>query len=228
MGSILLLHGAIGAKDQLQETAGLLSAHHDVYCMNFSGHGGEPFSDTDFSIERFAKEVLDCMSLNKIDSANIFGYSMGGYVGLYLARHYPEKIKSVATLGTKFDWDPTIAEKEIQLLNAEKIEAKLPTFAAILKKRHEPNDWKTVLQRTADMLVAMGKHNPLTKEDHSLVQQPILLILGDRDKMVSLEETLGVYSRLPNAQLSILPATPHPIEMVKTERLVFEIISFLA
>jgi len=39
-------------------------------------------------------------------------------------------------------------------------------------------------------------------------------MLGDRDKMVSQEETARIQKSIPNAQLAILPGTPHPIEQV--------------
>jgi hypothetical protein len=41
-----------------------------------------------------------------------------------------------------------------------------------------------------------------------------MLLLGDRDKMVLLEETVAVYKSLPNAQMAVLPCTAHPIEQV--------------
>jgi pimeloyl-ACP methyl ester carboxylesterase len=127
----------------------------------------------------------------------------------------------------KFYWDNAVAAKEITMLNAEKIEEKLPVFADNLKKRHLPQDWKMVLQKTADMLNSMGNKNPLATEDYLSIEHPALLMLGDRDKMVSLAETLAVYQALPHAQLSILPGTAHPIELISTERLAYEIRAFL-
>ena len=47
-----------------------------------------------------------------ITRADIFGYSMGGYVALHAARRHPERIGSIMTLGTKFAWDTPTAEKE--------------------------------------------------------------------------------------------------------------------
>ena len=228
MEHLILLHGAIGDKEQFTK-AGILDqlAEYPVHCLNFNGHGGKPLSPENFSIAYFAKEVIAFMDDKKIEQANIFGYSMGGYVGMYLAIHYPEKINRLITLGTKFKWDNAIAEKEVQLLNAGKLAEKLPAFAAILKERHAPTDWTIVLKKTADMLIAMGNDNPLKLEEYAQVMQPVLLMLGDRDKMVSLEETLAIYHQLPNAQLSILPDTAHPIEMINAERLAFEISSFL-
>jgi hypothetical protein len=51
-------------------------------------------------------------------------------------------------------------------------------------------------------------------------------MLGDRDKMVSLEETMAVYQGLPNAQFAILPQTAHPIEATDMELLSFMLIRF--
>jgi pimeloyl-ACP methyl ester carboxylesterase len=227
MQHILLLHGAIGSKDQLIELEEILSAHYKVHRLNFKGHGGSDQGPRSFSISAFAEEVAAYLGSNGIDQVNIFGYSMGGYVAMYLAKLRPEKINKLVTLATKFAWDRVIAEKEIKMLNAERIEEKIPAFAAILRERHHPQNWKSVLERTADMLSAMGDDNPLKAEDYATINLPVLLMLGDRDKMVSLEETLTVYRKLPAAQLSILPNTPHPIEQVSVSRLAFEIQTFL-
>ena len=130
---------------------------------------------------------------------------MGGYVALYLAKHHPEKIESVITLATKFQWDNDIAAKEIKMLQPLVIEEKLPKFALQLAERHHPADWKMVLEKTADMLVEMGKQNPLQPTDFKSIQCPVLLMLGDRDKMVSLAETVEMYNLLASSQLAVLP-----------------------
>jgi pimeloyl-ACP methyl ester carboxylesterase len=152
---------------------------------------------------------------------------MGGYVAMYLAKHHPQKINKVITLATKFTCDEAIAAKEIKMLNAEKIEEKLPGFAMSLQKRHAPNNWKTVLEKTAAMLLEMGNANPLKPDDYKIIQHPVLLMLGDRDKMVSLDETLEVYKNLSDAQLAVLPDTAHPVEMLNIDRLTFELRTFL-
>jgi pimeloyl-ACP methyl ester carboxylesterase len=228
MQDILLLHGAIGSTEQLYQLEQKLAHSFTVNTLNFSGHGGSPVADEEFSIALFASEVIAFLDKKQIDSINIFGYSMGGYVAMYLAKHHPQKIKKIITLATKFNWDEIIAAQEIKMLNADKIEEKLPDFAAALQKRHAPNNWKTVLQKTAAMLTAMGKDNPLKAADYPTIQHPVLLMLGDRDKMVTHDETVEVYKYLPQAQLAILPNTGHPIEMINADSLASEIKSFLS
>lgn len=227
MEPVLLLHGAIGSKEQLTTLEKALANSFTAHSLSFSGHGGSPLIEETFSIHRFASEVISFLDEREIDSINIFGYSMGGYVAMYLAKHHPQRIQKITTLATKFTWNETIAAQEIKMLNPIKIEEKLPDFAAALQKRHAPNDWKIVLEKTAAMLTAIGKDNPLKPTDYSEIDHTVLLMLGDRDKMVTLEETVEVYKNLPKAQLAVLPNTAHPIEMVNADRLAEEIRSFL-
>lgn len=219
METILFLHGAIGAAAQLQPLADRFRDSYTVHALDFSGHGGKACTGNTFSISLFAHEVLGFMNLNGLEKVSIFGYSMGGYVGMYLALHHPDRIGKVVTLATKYQWDEAIAARETQMLNPEKIEQKLPAFAATLKERHAPNDWKEVLKRTADMMLSMGADNPLKSSDYAAITTPTLILLGDRDKMVSLDETVAVFKSLPNAQLGILPGTAHPIEQVNLHTL---------
>ncbi len=225
MNHILLLHGAIGAASQLQPLQSMLENDFKAHTLNFNGHGANAFGNA-FSIEQFATEVADYIRDNGLESIHIFGYSMGGYVAMYLATKHPDLVKSICTLATKFYWDEAVAEKEIKMLDADKIEEKIPAFAKQLELRHAPNNWKDLLGKTKKMLIAMGNNNPLKTADYSTITNPVLLMLGDRDKMVLLEETVTVYKALPNAQMAVLPGTPHPLEQADMEQLAFQIKRF--
>ncbi len=224
---ILLLHGAIGAATQLFPLQRVLEQNYRVFIMNFSGHGGQAGNGESFAIATFATDVLNFLGANKIDKISILGYSMGGYVAMYLAKHHAERIDKIITLATKYNWDETIATKEVQMLNPEKISQKLPAFAETLQQRHAPADWKSVLNETAAMMLEMGKDNPLKTEDYAAIQHQALIMLGDRDKMVTLEETVAVYKALPNAQLCVLPYTQHPIEQINVPMLLGIVDKFL-
>jgi pimeloyl-ACP methyl ester carboxylesterase len=214
MQHLILLHGALGSKDQLQPLKSTLENIFQVHTFNFSGHGGRPFPDTAYSIPFFSEQIAAFMQESGIDQAHIFGYSMGGYAAMYLAKHQPEKISKLITLATKFYWDEKTAAREVNMLNGNTIKEKVPAFAAQLQQRHAPNDWLELLSKTGELLTDLGKRNALTLEDYATITTPCLLLLGDRDKMVTLEETMAVYKQLPNAQCGVLPGTPHAFEQV--------------
>ena len=217
--SVILLHGALGAQEQMKSLANTLEAKgFRVFAFNFSGHGGTPVREAGFDIKTFAQELQDFIEQYKLDRPSIFGYSMGGYVALYLAAQHPDLIGKIATLATKYNWNPESSLKESKQLDAATILEKVPKYAVALKTRHADN-WEMLLQETARIMLDLGT-NPLL--DHDVVQSiniPVLVGMGDRDTMVSFDETQQLYRSLPQGQLYLLPATKHPIETVETELL---------
>lgn len=226
MQDLVLLHGAIGSAGQMEFLAKAFVKKFKVHNINLPGHGGTRLPGN-FSLPFFADAVQAYCNEKGLKKISVFGYSMGGYVAMLLARKNPDLVQKVITLGTKFQWNETIAAKEISMLQPMVIKEKLPQFAAVLEKRHAPADWKELLNRTAFMLEEMGRNNPLKQEDYKDLTTPSLILLGDRDKMVSLDESLLVYKSLPGASLGILPATPHAIEQVNLPLLVFLVSQFL-
>ncbi len=198
----------------------------NVFTLNFSGHGGAPFAEN-FDIEQFTTELLAFLDKNSLESVDIFGYSMGGYVALNLAKQYPGRVGHIVTLATKFDWTPEGAERESKMLEPKKIEVKVPAFAKQLEERHAPNDWKLLLRNTAKMMLELGQRPLLTPAVLSKIQNPTLVCRGDGDQMVSLAETTLAADAMPNGQLRILEQTPHPFEKVDFAALAVIVESFL-
>ena len=227
MKALILLHGALGARDQLQPLVDALQDGFNVHSINFSGHGGTAFPSKPFSIDLFAHDVLQYMHQHTIQNASVFGYSMGGYVGMYMAKHFPEKIAALVTLATKYHWNAAIAENEIKMLDPATIQQTVPAFSKELAMRHAPQDWKELLFRTAELLTSLGAESVLNDADLRSISSRCLLMLGDRDKMVSLEETVNVYKQLENASLAILPSTAHPLEKADVSLLAFFIRRFI-
>ncbi len=223
--SLILLHGALGCKTQLLPLGEKLKDHFDVYTLNFEGHAGRS-SDREFSLDHFSENLLQFIENEKLVSPNIFGYSMGGYVALKLAMSHPDKVKHIMTLGTKFDWSPESAAREVKMLNPDVIVEKVPKFAEQLKERHAPGDWKQVLHKTADMMVALGNGDALNPADFSKVNCPVLITVGDTDNMVSVEESQQIANVIPNSKFDIFEGFKHPIEQVDVGMLRNKIVDF--
>lgn len=222
--SILLLHGALGSKEQLEPLKASLQTKNTVYSFNFIGHGGDeiPASLTmNDLVDQLHQYIIG--NISSEDELTIFGYSMGGYAALLLASKQICKIDRIITLGTKLNWDTAIAEHEIKMLDPEMIEQKVPAFAKELKQRHHPGDWKLLLKRTAELMVDLGDKQYLNAETFAIIHCPCKLMLGDKDKMVTLDETRNAFNQIKNASLSVLPSTPHPIEKVDLKTLIFEL-----
>ena len=212
---ILLLHGALGAQQQLEPLKHLLTNQgRSVYSLNFSGHGGNAFSHQGFGIDVFSNDVFQFMEDHDLKTVDIFGYSMGGYVAVWLAHKFPERVKHIVTLGTKFDWDPASAQKEVSKMNADKIIEKIPAFARLLETRHAPNDWKELLNRTKEMMLSLGAKPTITQEVAKKFSNPCLVLLGDLDDMADRNYSEEIAASFSNGKFMLMNNTPHPIEKV--------------
>ncbi|MES2544544.1 MAG: alpha/beta hydrolase [Bacteroidota bacterium] len=221
MQKLLLLHGALGSSSNFSELEKMLELDFKVHTFTFEGHGERELPES-LSIPKFAAEVIRFLDENAIDKISIFGYSMGGYVGLYLAKYFPERVQKLYTLATKLNWTKEGAIKESAMLNPELIKEKVPKYALALSQMHGEN-WKKLLTKTAEMMIDLGNQPQLTDEDFEKIEIPIRISVGDKDTMVTIEESLNAYRKLPNAQFHIMPNTSHPIERVDMGELAHQI-----
>lgn len=223
---LLLLHGALGSKEQFKDLKELLSDDFEVHVLDFEGHGSR-LSSQDFSMDVFANNVIDYLREHAIEKVHIFGYSMGGYVALQLASKHPSLVGKIITLGTKFAWNKETATQEMKMLNPEKIEEKVPAFAKKLATVHTHTNWKEVMRKTALMMHGLGNGKRITTQELTQIEHSVLIGIGTKDHMVSIEESKESADALPNGRLEILDDVPHVIAMIPTERLQVIILDFI-
>ena len=211
--NIIFLHGAIGAEEDLSSLMGFFKeSGHELHTLSFSGHGKNKSQPSEFRIDFFAHELENYILSKNIIDPIVFGYSMGGYVALYHKANFENsRISLIITYGTKFNWTEQAVSKEIQMLDPIHLSEKFPHFADTLKTKHGEN-WKNLLRSTAHMIQNLEKLDGLTREDLADVKIPVVLILGDQDKMVTSEETHLTGSWLTNCQVKTVSHSKHDFD----------------
>ena len=201
---VVVLHGALGSAAQLAPIVAALPAGLDVVVPDLPGHGDRPGRiDLD--------EMVDDVAAAAAAGAHLLGYSMGGYVALEVARRRPDVVGSVVTVATKLAWSPDVAHAEIARLDPDTIERKVPGFAASLDAAHPGAGWREVVVATAALLAEIGARGSAIPGLES-VEVPVRLVVGDRDPLVTVEETLAAARALPAGELQVLPGTGHALE----------------
>ena len=228
---LVLLHGALGAAAQLAPLAERLTGAHAPLVPELPGHGATPLGDGPLRVERLAGHLVPqleaALAARGAERARIFGYSMGGYVALHLAATRPDLVARVTTLGTRLAWTPEGAARETAQLDPAAIRAKVPRFAQLLEARHTALGWEALLAETAGLMRALGDRPLLTAETFAAIPCPVRIAVGDRDVTVTIEESRDAARALPQGELEVLPATPHPFERVPIERLAWSVGEFL-
>lgn len=219
---LLLLHGAAGST--LSETAGLmrhLKPYFHVMAIDFTGHGASSSLDMPFTADLFADNARAALDHFGHDSANVFGFSMGGNMAMQLARRHPERVRRLAVHGANVTWNNTLVDAMLSRLDPDA----LPSAVA---KRLEAvhTDWrqlfadmrtfvKTLPGETSDMLEAVAA-----------LDSPVLVSAVDQDDLFPLAVPMMLYRKLPNARLTIVPGSRHALPQAPVGRIAAELYYF--
>ncbi|OEK03215.1 hypothetical protein BFP97_17540 [Roseivirga sp. 4D4] len=215
---LILLHGALGCKNDFDAIVPLLSQSFEVYAFNFSGHGLEAFSSKGFGIEVFAEELEEFINEKDLDQPLIFGYSMGGYVALYLASRNKSILGKILTLGTKFEWTPECAHHETSRMNPEVMAEKIPAYTDALQVAHG-SAWKKLVEQTAGMMIELGESPLLNEDTLASIEIPVEIKRGEKDHMVNEEESRWAAKSIPEGNYATEPNTKHPINTIEPRAL---------
>jgi pimeloyl-ACP methyl ester carboxylesterase len=218
---LIILHGALGAREQFSGWAKALSEYFTCHLLDFAGHGSRAAEACDFTIAGFADDLQDYIIKSQLEKPRVLGYSMGGYVALYAALQNPGLLSDIMTVATKFDWNPESSKREAGYLRPEVMWQKVPQFAEQLRARHGLH-WEEVVAKTARMMLALGEAPPLSAQNIGQVVNRIKFCVGDKDKMVSIHETHAMYKAAAHASMSVLPDTGHLPESMRTAKITFE------
>src|SRR5882672_5931963 len=109
---IVLLHGAFYTIEMnWGQLIPELSKTRKVIAIELQGHGHTPFSDRKLDFATLASDVEGIMNHLKVDSADVAGYSFGGYVAYQLAIQSPERVTKLVIISSTYKssgWMPEI------------------------------------------------------------------------------------------------------------------------
>ena len=77
-------------------------------------------------------------------------------------------------------------------------------------------------------MLALGDKPLLDSTTLGTISIPVAIGVGDRDKMVGLDESYKAFKALPMGQFFVLPSTKHPYDSVNLAQLYFQMQCFFA
>lgn len=218
MKKLVLLHGALGAGSQLQPLAKALSGAYDVQVYEFPGHGARAAEPAEFTMEFLVADFHNWLVAHAAEPVDVFGFSMGGYAALVLAGIQPHLFNRIVTLGTKFNWTFSEAEKETAKLDAGILAQKAPQYVEYLQQLHDMH-WQKLLEGTRGLMMGLGQNPLLNDVVFKTIQTPVTLMLGELDKMVTRDETVQAKNAMPNGEFRLVDGFVHPLERLDTAKL---------
>jgi 3-oxoadipate enol-lactonase len=238
---ILLIMGLGWTSDLWYRTRPVLATRYRTIIFDNRGVGRSDVPPGPYSITQMASDAAAVLDAAGIESAHIFGMSMGGMIAQEFALQYPKRVRSLI-LGCTAPGGPEAVRAEPEVLQILMLRGVDPEVAAQAispfiyhpatpKERIEED---MALRRTwfptaegyfAQLQAIMGW------EAYSRLAQiaaPTLVIHGDSDQLVPPANAQLIASRIPGANLVMIPQTSHILTTDQQEPVHRALLDFLA
>ena len=215
---LILIHGGAVTSNMWQPFLPSFVPHFRVITPDSRGHGktNNP-NDEQLSYHLMADDVAAFIQALNLSKPLVFGYSDGGQIALEIGLRYPG-LTGALVLGatwykfseTYLNWLKALGFEKSGVVKIEEIQRNHPNLTTLLKTEHvradDPDYWKTLLKQYSVLWWAPRNY---TANDFQKITEPTLILLGDRDEVVELEQAVEMYRFILNAELAILPNGTH-------------------
>jgi len=218
---LVLLHGAF----MWATVYPALAENSQVIAVDLQGHGRTADIDRPFTFEQMADDVATLLKQLKIEQTDVFGYSLGGKVGLALAIRHPELVRRLAIYGATYkSFEESLAPEVLEIFK----KATPETFAPKeLKEPYEkmspaPN-WEGL---AAKLLQSVRNFKGFSPEQMKAIKAEVFISAGDHND-VSLEDIVEMHKLIPKSQLAVFPNTEHVVLMTNPDKVLVQVREFL-
>jgi pimeloyl-ACP methyl ester carboxylesterase len=222
--AILLLHAFPLDASQWDHQVAALSGDFrclrpDMWGCGESPELSEPLLAT---LDGYAAAVLQRLDAAGVGEAVVVGMSMGGYAALALLRHAPARVRGLVMASSRASADtPEQAENRrtmALLALRDGVETAVPMVKRLLGPgaRDEPHIADPVvgrIRRCRPAGIAACQSAMACRPDSTpllgSVNVPALVIHGEKDGIVSVDEASALAAALPRGELLVLPGVGH-------------------
>lgn len=232
---LILLHGGSGTLDEWRPMIPFFASFFHVYVLDSRGHGKTDNPAGKLSYRMMADDVAAFIEALEIPRPLVCGYSDGGQIALELALRHPGLARALVVGAAWYRF----SEEYVNALktwgfekpgeyNFEWVEANFPFFVEDWKKSHyregDPDYWKKLMLQLSDLWLTPLDYS---ESDFKRITDPVLILIGDRDGMVPLDDAIGMYRMIPTAELAVIPNADHMGVLMKPETFTHLLLEFL-
>jgi pimeloyl-ACP methyl ester carboxylesterase len=204
---LFLLHGYTLSSNSWLPYVKDFDQEYEVYLVDLTGHGKSEEFKEDLSIKSVAEDLNCLIQYLKLEKIKAIGFSFGGDVLYQLALLNPPLIESMITIGAVGTWTVNDFPEYKKAFTFEN-RANFPW----LLEYHETDDKiKALMNQFSNYTVRV------TNEELQTIKPEVLIMVGDDDEGMDLEEVVRVKKNLPKSDLWILPNVAHGAHEGKTK-----------
>ena len=237
---LVLIPGLAGGFELLGPLARLLAEHYRVISYQLRGEDDVFALRQRFGLQDLVTDLAEFLDWQCLEQPAILGVSFGGVLGLEFAARYPHRLKSLAIQGSGARYERSLLQRVAGLVLAR---YPLPSnnpfinqfFNLLFGRRQRPGPlfhfvtgqcWQTdqaVISHRFRMVEQFNMESKLER-----IQVPTLIMVGDRDWLVSDRSLRDLHQGISGSQVARLRGCGHLAFITEPRRVAQEVKSFLS
>lgn len=213
-----------------------LATGRRVVSYDLRGHGGAAGADP-YSMADVAADVVGLLDALGVDQAHLAGLSFGGAIAQAAAVAAPERVASLALLGTTDEPMPEVFEARAVAAERDGLAAQVAPsltrwftpdalarndegvrYARERVLRDDPADWAAAWRA----FVGLDVRGRLAAYD-----RPVMVVAGEADVSCPPEFARGIAERIPGAEFAVVPSAPHMMSLEQPDAVADVLDAFL-
>jgi len=216
---LILLHGGTATLRSWQEHIPAFAEYYRVIALDSRGHGKTNNPAGELSYSMMADDVAAFSQALNLNKPLVFGYSDGGQIALEMGMRYPDLTNALVLGGACYRFPEQYFEAlkgfgvdkpGTAPLDFERMQREAPDWVQYLEAEHartdDPDYWKILMEQIS---ILWWNVQDYRVEDLQKITAPTLILQGDRDEGVDVEQAVEMYRGIPNAELAVLPNASH-------------------
>jgi len=226
-----------------------LAEHFRVIAFDNRGVGRTSSPETPYTTRAMAEDTRGLLDALDIESAHVFGISMGGMIAQELVLAHPDRVDALVLACTSpgskraagyrelqkniTEFNGTFGEDGPSLDWFQEFLKRLWTDDAIVQSDTHLQDFVLSLIRfpptkrgLRNQSSAVSTHDAY--ERLSQIRQHTLVMTGDKDGLIDYENSFILAGRIPNSELKIFPGLKHAFHLEEPHAVNNVLIEFIA
>ena len=232
---LIVLHGGSGTLEEWRPMIPSFESHFHIYALDSRAHGKTNNPTGKLSYRMMADDVAAFIKALDIPRPQVCGYSDGGQIALELAMRHPGLTRALVVGAAWYKFSDAYVNA-LKSWGFERpgeydfdwVQENFPHFVEDWKTHHRQNDdpeyWKSLLLQISELWLTPLNY---TEADFKQITDPVLILIGDRDGMIPLDDAIEMYQMIPKAELAVLPNMDHLGVIMNPETFIHIILEFL-
>lgn len=205
-----------------------LASSHQIICFDNRGIGSTD-GTTPKTVSEMATDAIAFIKALGYQKVDLFGFSLGGFISQEILLREPQLVRKAILAGTGpaggegiskmssvvftdvFKGIFTFRNEKFYLFfngNANGREA-ARSYLGRLKERKENKGKKLKLKHLTFQLDAIKAWGLQAPQDLSVIEQPVLIVNGENDKMVPSGNSIALKNSIPNSEIILYKDAGH-------------------